>query len=232
MYVCHRPPLAFLCRLIVTAAAFFAVTEVSPCQEPPPAINGYVTRVVSTSDFDVNGFHVLLTGTTPIEQGTGNGRSAIAAGDLKLNVGMPVYVFGKIQDKSHSITASRLTLLQPELQNINAAGVIDGVPSASSVASSPGDHLVRADGYLVLISEATATTFNPTLDGTSAFDVNVWLNFQGTQRRDGVVVADKASFSKNAISTGEDKLRSKRSTIPRALLPMPNKARWARLLSA
>ena len=217
MYVRHRPFLAVVCRLIVTAVVFFAVAEVSPCEAPPPALNGYVTRAGSPSDFDVNGFHVLLTGKTLIE--LPNSGSAIAADDLKLYVGLPIQVFGKIQDKRHSITATKLTLLQPAQQKIATTGVIDGVPSAPLDASSPGDHLVRADGYLVLISAATATTFNPPLDGTSAFQVNVWVSFQGTQRRDGVIVADRVVFSKNIIGAGEDKLRSKREYDPNAIAP-------------
>ena len=219
MHARRRPPFAVICRLIAAVAVFFAVAEVSPCQESPAALDGYVTRAASPSDFDVNGFHVLLTGTTLIEQNTAAGQSGIAADNLKLYVGLPIRVDGKIQNKSRSITAARLTLLQPEPQKAGSTGVIDGVISSPSVASSPDEHLVRADGYLVLISAATATTFTPPLDSTSAFQENVWLTFHGTQRADGVIVADKASFSKNVINTGEYNLRSKREYDPKAVAP-------------
>jgi hypothetical protein len=215
MYTCYWSRISVPRRFFVVATAIFAIARVSPCEEPAPALDGYVTRAVTASDFDVNGFHILLTGSTRIEQNTANGSSTIAVGDMKLYVGLPIRVLGKIQDKSHSITATKLTLLQGELQKISNAGVIDGVLSSPS----PGDHLIRADGYLVLISAATATTFNLPLDLTSAFQVNVWLSFQGTQRRDGVVVADRALFSKNIVTAGEDKLRGKKEYDPRAVAP-------------
>ena len=223
----RRSPIS-LCRCIIAAVAFFAIAEVSPGEEPRPALDGYITRAASPSDFDVNGFHVILTGGMSIEQHSAKGKSAIAAGDMKLYVGQPVEVYGTIQEKSHSIPATKLILLQAELQKIGVTGVIDGVFSAPSGAP-PGDHLVRADGYLVLISSATAVTFNPPLDGTSAFQVNVWVSLEGTPRRDGVMVAEKALFSKNIISADEDKLRGKSGVNPRLSPPYKDPAMQARV---
>jgi hypothetical protein len=145
-------PFAVLCRLIVTVAAFFTIAEVSPCEEPPAALDGYATRAASPSDFDVNGFRVLLTGTTAIEQNTGTGQSVIAADNLKLDVGMPIRVDGKRQDKSRSITATSLTLLQPELQKTGSTGVIDGIKSlgrrgeSTSACVSYGARRGRSEG--------------------------------------------------------------------------------------
>lgn len=195
-----------------TMAALFGLTAVAFGQPPEPAVKGYVTRAASSSDFDVNGFHVLLTGKTSIERQSGSG-------DLNLYVGRAIWVYGSIQRKSHSITATKLTIFQPELKKLDATGVIDGVLPTPPNASSPDDHLVRADGYLVLISAATATTFNPPLDSNSAFQPNIWLSFQGTQRADGVIVAAKATFSKNVITPGEDKLRAAREYDPKAVGP-------------
>jgi hypothetical protein len=208
-----------VCRFIVVVVGFFAAIEVSPCQGPLDALDGYVTRAASPSDFDVNGFHVLLTGTTSIEQTTGNGPTSITADNMKLYIGLPVRVDGKLQGKAHAITATTIMLHQPEAGTVSSAGVIDGVLPASSAASSADDHLVRVDGYLLLIPAATATTFNAPVDGKSAFQVNVWVSFEGASRPDGVIVAAKASFSKNVISTGEDKLRSKREYDPTAVAP-------------
>jgi len=191
-----RSPLAVLCRLIAVVVGFFAVIEVSPYEGPPDALDGYVTRTASPSDFDVNGFHVLLT-----------------------YIGLPVRVDGKLQGKTHAITAIRIMLQQPDMQMVGSTGVIDGVLPVSSAASSADDHLVRVDGYLVLVSPATVTTFNPPVDGKSAFQVNVWLSFEGAPRPDGVIVAAKASFSKNVISAAEDELRSKREYDPTAVAP-------------
>ena len=219
MYSLLRSPLAVLCRFIVIVVGFFAVIEVSPCEGPPDALDGYVTRAASPLDFDVNGFHVLLTGTTSIEQNTGNGPESIAADNMKLYIGLPVRVDGKFQGKTHAITATEIMLHEPDMQTVGTAGVIDGVLPASSAASSADDHLVRVDGYLVLISPATLTTFNPPVDGNSAFQVNVWVSFEGARRADGIIVAAKASFSKNVVSAGEDKLRSRKEYDPAAVAP-------------
>lgn len=209
--ILRRPSALIISLLIAAAASCYGQDGTEPVAD------GYVTRVTSASDFDVNGVRVIVTSATKYYLQSGNKtRSSASANDVHLHVGEPAQVFGKLQ-KNRTFTASELRFRPNEPREVSGAAVIDAILPASS--GNADDHLVRADGYRVLISTNTRTIFTPPLTATSAYGTNVWIKFHGTQRLDGVVVADMATLQANTINGGEEKFLSKREYNPASVDP-------------
>jgi hypothetical protein len=208
-------------RLLIPAALICLAVS---CFAQEPDIQGYVTRV-APPEFDVNGTHVLLTASTYILMRSNKESLILSAKDLHLYLGQIVKVFGNHHHKQHSITADRIEFEATQaLREVSGHGIVDAVMDASS----PGEHLLRADGYPVLISANTVTTFDPPLSA-SAFRTNVWLTFRGHQRPDGVVVADKAGFVANVVNRSEGKLRDKAEYDPESVAPGTEQTTASRL---
>jgi hypothetical protein len=192
----------------------FVLLVVIPClsqESDTRTVSGYVTRVATPSEFDVNGIHVLVNDKTRV--------SETAAKGMRPYVGQPVQVHGKFHHATYTMDAAKLVWPPPSPRVVAASGIVDAILPLVPGASSANDHLLRADGYPVLVSAKTATTFSPPLAAASAFRANIWITFHGRQRPDGVVVADTAILSQNTIGPGEDKLRSKREYDPSAVDP-------------
>jgi hypothetical protein len=192
--------------LFATALLIFC-TQNALAQDPPaPAITGYVTRFTSQTDFDVNGIHIICNAETLF--------SSIASSTLKHTsrtpgdhyVGQPMDVFGSFHKKTHSITASEVVAHVPQPERISGTAIIDRIPDP--VQSTPNERLLRADGYLILITPATQTTFTAPLDSLADVGTNVWLKYSGKQRPDGVIEAETAAFKQNVVPKSEDKLRT------------------------
>jgi len=182
-------------------------------------LDGFVTRVTSPLDFEVNGVKVLLSKATEAHLQTGNTKSYIATSDIRPYVGEAAQIFGRLHKKAHTVDATDIRLRQAEPHEVSGSGIVDSILPSPGDAHAPDDHLVRADGYSVLVSAKTTVVFTPSLSADTAFRANVWITFHGTQRPDGVVVAAKAAFSENVISGGEDKLRASREYDPAAVDP-------------
>jgi hypothetical protein len=186
-------------------------------QQPVPAVNGYVTRAASPTDFDVNGFGVICTPKTKFFSG---GLLAHAPFNWTETpyLGMTVAVFGKANPKKRTVAAEQVILLNIAGQaKVKGFGLIDRV--WTSAAGTPGSILVRVDGYAVLIDAKTASTFTPPLSSAADIMTNTWLAFSGERRRDGVVAAETAAFTNNQISKGEAKFRGRSEYDPAAVDP-------------
>jgi hypothetical protein len=206
----------------------FLVSACCLCRETVAQdVTGYVSRVASPSDFDVSGSRIIFSPKTtiqvPPDLGSAPGQPGdkakrVPLQDFKPYLGEPIDVYGKVNSKEGSVVVSRLVLRRQKAREISGTAVIDAVPSLPGNAA-PGDLLVRADGYPVLITGKTATHFDKPLASVSEVQTNVWITFHGKQRPDGVVVADRASFAKNTISEGKDHLRQKSEYDPAAVAP-------------
>jgi hypothetical protein len=119
---------------------------------------------------------------------------------------------------SRSLVSDHIVLRVPEPHIVTGLGIVDAVLPLPS-AASPSDRLIRADGYPVLISAKTETSFDAPLSSVSDIHVNVWISFHGLQGPDGIVVADKAAFGQNGETHGEDSLRKKNEYDPAAVDP-------------
>jgi hypothetical protein len=150
---------SFLLALPWYALLLFAVVTRLDAQQPPPPpvpdIDGYITRVASPTDFDVNGFKVLLSGETHISEGSLK-RSELITGDPSSYLGAHVLVFGKVERSKHSVRAERLLFLMSDGREVKGFGTIDGLPP--SLPRQSEGKLVRADGYLILLAPKTAIT--------------------------------------------------------------------------
>jgi len=180
-----------------------------------PDLTGYITRVTSASDFDVNGIHVDV-GDARIENGIGKAYApGTAPPEMKPRLGEAAQVFGR--RKAHAIIARRVILAPLELRSIKGSAILDAI--LPNPAGAAGDLLVRADGYPILLSSKTTRTFQPPLTANSPIQPNLWVSFHGQQRPDGIVVADSIKLSAAAVGPTEDELRQKYEYDPKAVDP-------------
>lgn len=176
-----------------------------------PVLSGYVTRTASNSDFDVDGIRILCDQHTQ----TGFERDgAVFSGPgcprEPLHLGDQVEIFGS--KKRVGIAADQITVkaVQHPSEIIGSA-IIDAIPAA---AHKSGSLLVRADGYPILLTLKTEIDFAPPLKSISDITTNVWIQYRGSQRSDGVVVAESAGLRPNIISPGESNLLHKTDYDP------------------
>jgi hypothetical protein len=175
-----------------------------------------VTSVTSTTDFAVDGVHVVCVAKTRYR--TGNGpNSAVTPWANGPYIGQPLKVFGGKNRKSQSITAKEVVLPYERYTEKEGFGVIDRVLSADAAHRS--QIVVRADGYPILIDGKTMSTFTAPLTSMADITTNVWIEFKGEQQPDGVIVATQAVFGRNAVGIGEEKLRSKNEYDPSKVDP-------------
>jgi hypothetical protein len=207
----------------VLASLLLAVAYPCLCQEShwETIFGRYVTRVAGPSDFDVIGQHVVIGPKTKIEQSTavepeGGGKARhtqtrVDVHDIHVYPGELADVYGELDEGSHTVTVSRIVLYASvvhKVHTVNGYGVIDAVLPLPTLAQS-GDRLLRADGYLVLVNSQTSIHFEKPLASVADVGVNVWMNFHGTTRGDGTILADKVDFTQNGVSDREDYLREK-----------------------
>src|SRR5271170_329694 len=139
-----------ICRPLFLVLFFSASNVLSQQQVPTPAIeNGYVTRTVSLSDFDVNGFHVVA-GKDATSWG-----NHLGAPSHKVTVdpyfGQRVTVYGEFKKKKHEVIATEVTLLPLDAVPCSGFALVEHILSPTLPGSAPMRLLVRADGYIILI---------------------------------------------------------------------------------
>jgi hypothetical protein len=185
-------------------------------QQEPPAIDGCVTRVASSSDFDVNGYRVLCGAGTQTTIGQPQSKEVLSnqgCPEDRLYLGEPVKIYGSVKKKEHAVEAEQIEA-QPVLRGeINGSAVIDALPAQDSGAQ-PGSLMARADGYRILISGKTAMTWNPPLNSIAGIAAGDWMDYKGRQRPDGVVEAESVKVSPDIVSDDEQKLRRKQDFDP------------------
>lgn len=181
--------------------------------QPTPALTGYVTRVASGSDFDVNGIHVLCGPDT---------RSELPAGDAYIAgcpqnppvLGQMVDIYGHRKKKLNAIVADRLDIKPLAHGDISGFAVIDAVAATSAVS---GAIQIRADGYPILITPNTAVAFDAPLHSIADVMTNVWVEYDAKPGSGGVFVARSAKFSQNFVTDSEDNMRAKTEYDPSAV---------------
>jgi hypothetical protein len=185
-----------------------------------PALTGHITRLASPQDFDVNGIQVLVTPTTKAETRHTQTASADPAKWPTLHIGDIVSIYGKLDFRSHTLNAILISVDPPvDSGTIRGTGIIDLIPPASPSAA-PDTLLVRADGYLILLTPKTAITWPPTMRASlSGIHTNIWIMYHGGRQPDGTVTADWASFEPNSIAHSEDKLLTKTNYDPTQVDP-------------
>ncbi len=164
---------------------------------------GQVTSAASASDFEVNGHRVLCSAKTKLLSDPASAASRISWSE-KPYLGEPLLIFGH-EDHRRGVYLATRVIFSPYEGKLTGKGVIDRM-----LAPQPGGAvLVRADGYPILLTGTTQISFAAPLHTLSDVGTNMWLEYQGHQRPDGVLVAEKAALAPNTVSDREDKLRDK-----------------------
>ncbi len=181
-------------------------------QTVAPDLSGLVTDPGSPQSFTVNSVHVLCNaGTINLSM---SGEKAISLpGCPQRLLGESVQVFGKENRRAHTIIASRIENDVFKERKVAGLSIIDRMPPRASADAFS----VRADGYLILITPSTKSSFQGSLKSTADVTTNVWIQYQGRQRRDGKVTADTAIFTPNIVQTKEATLKKKTEFDPTAV---------------
>ncbi len=209
----------------VLASLFLAVAPLCFGQETPssPVLKGYVTRVGSPTDFDVEGKHILLGPRTTIQSAfrnsNGNEYRQTVPDGLKPYLGERLEIYGEASGKTHTVAANLIVLSPRVFSTVSGVAIVDAMPALPAGTSVTTDRLIRADGYRILITPKTKVAFEKPLASASDIRVNVWCVYHGKPRADGIVIADRVSFSRNFISKSEDKLREKWEFEPASIDP-------------
>jgi hypothetical protein len=179
-----------------------------PARAAVPNIAGAVTAAVSPTDFEVNGIHVVCDAHTRLEllRPTDAGRISWSE---KPYIGEPLLIYGHHDGRAHLIRAHRV-VFAPVEGRVRGRGVI----TRMLAPQAPGALLVRADGYPILLVSSTQIVFAAPLRSLADAHTNLWLEYQGQQGADGVVVAEKALLRENTVQEREEKLRAKSNYDP------------------
>jgi len=178
-------------------------------ESSPPVLQGFVTRTASGADFDVNGIRVVSSSKTTFQVGT----HILLSNAVIPYVGETVSVRGDLKRGKHQIKATEVVLRPAVERKLSGFGVIDRI--LSPVNST--EILIRADGYSIRVNSSTKTSFEPPLTSLATVTTNVWIDFHGKLRDDGVVFADSIVFAPNVIREREDKLLAKTDYDPSAV---------------
>ncbi len=184
-----------------------------------PALDGYVTRAASPTDFDVNGFRVLADGkTTFIQDVRTSAGTAMTTVDAPHPVlGAHAQVYGKMDRRQHTIQAETAEFATSPDAEVKGGAVIDALPAPQ--AGNAGEKLIRADGYRILLTPKTTMKFDAPLASLSDVRTNLWISYKGERRADGVVVASSATLTANTAAARHEEAREKAGYDPEAVAP-------------
>lgn len=177
--------------------------------QPDPVLTGSITRSVSLSDFDVNGYSIISSSETAHR--IGSLQLSKDGGDVF--VGEQVAVYGKIDHKRHQVEATKIIFLEPEPRPFSGIAVIDRILKPAS----GNDLLLRADGYVMKIDSGSKVSFASPLAALADVKANNWITYHGILNPDGILVTDTISFQINHVSDREGKLLKKTTYDPAAI---------------
>jgi hypothetical protein len=204
------------CLLLLFAFSSASAAH-SQQQDQVPILDGFVTRVVSLRDFDVNGYHVVLNKDTPVLSEINNRQWQTAT--AAPNLGQAVTVTGEIRKKQQQLLAQKVVFHSPDLSTRSGIALVDRVLAPDKSSTTPARLLLRADGYVILIQAKAKTTFQPPLKSATDITEGIWIQYHGKPQADGILLADTADFIPNTISDKEAKLLDKNDYDPAAVDP-------------
>ncbi|HVT98764.1 MAG TPA: DUF5666 domain-containing protein [Acidobacteriaceae bacterium] len=201
--------LSALCLLLTCCSAW----PQSPTPQRPLLI-GYITRISSGSDFDVNGVRILCGGETRIQSPARGDASFIDMGCFRTPpvVGQRVEVYGHRKKQPNAVVAERIDIKRIHHDDISGWALIDAI--ADPDPSAPRVVRIRADGYWMTITPRTRVAFNDPLHSISDVMTNVWVRYSAKPGPDGTYAAQKAKFFQNSITENQDAKRAKTDYDP------------------
>ncbi|HEV2322592.1 MAG TPA: DUF5666 domain-containing protein [Terracidiphilus sp.] len=178
-------------------------------------ISGYITRVASRSDFDVNGLRVRCDSRTSsglVIGGTMSGKPGCP--QTAPYVGERARVEGSFRKSDRSIAATTIAFVHEASSEVSGSAVIDGLPRSGPSTSAKSSLLVRADGYRILITGKTLVVWVSPLHSFGDVRAGDWISYKGQQRADGIVVAEKVWLEPLAVDIREQNFRARRNFDP------------------
>ncbi len=116
---------------------------------------------------------------------------------------------GHKDGRTHLLRAHRV-VFAPVEGRLRGNAIVDRM-----LAPQPaGALLVSADGYPILLTSSTQITFVAPLRSLADVHTNLWLEYQGQQSADGVVVAERALLHENTVQQREERLRANTNYDP------------------
>ena len=211
--------------LTFLALALLAVQpSIAQLPEEQPALEAIVTRVASSSDFDVNTIHVLCGNST--SSGWSNSPVSYSGCPKQTpKLGQSITIFGTLHRDQNTVEATRL-LQHPEKARGEVSGnaVVDAPPIRNAPGFPAGTIMVRADGYwIVLPFKADLNVWAP-MKSVEEVNANTWIEYDGKLRLDGVVIARGGWLIPNILTDKEEKRRTKTHYDPAAAGNQPKQS--------
>ncbi|HLJ77180.1 MAG TPA: hypothetical protein VKT75_07190 [Acidobacteriaceae bacterium] len=211
------PLLSFLA--LALSAVQHATAQVP---EERPAIEGFVTRVASSSDFDVNTIRIVC-GETTMSGWSNSDTTFSGCPKVAPKLGEYLTVFGVLRKQQNLLQASKILEHPIKYGEVSGEGVVDAPPIRNAPGSPPGTIIVRADGYWILIPFKANITFS--IQSVDAVNANTWIKYQGEMRPDGIVVANSIRLDPNITTPHEEKFREKSEYDPASASATPSQSR-------
>lgn len=211
------------------AALCHAQTNPNRAEETEIPLVGVVTRAASPSDFDINGVRVLCgphTVAGPVKDKTTTWQGCPQETPF---LGEVISAYGWPNHKHHSFAADRLLIGLDMPQELSGRAIVEQVYRQRSDGT-----MLRADGYLILLSPQTKLHFKAPLQTASGIAPDLWVAYKARRRDDGVLVASEAKFATSDVGEGEQNLiagsvRRVNPKHPPKFQPSPDAAMQARV---
>ncbi|MGH9560637.1 MAG: hypothetical protein ACRD3S_04205, partial [Terracidiphilus sp.] len=173
-------------------------------------LSGYVTRVASNSDFDVNGIRVICgPGTqTTVHPVSGDASSNSGCPQDAPYLGERAKASGSPSKKQATLEATRIEIAPVPLGSVEGSAVIDALSASSPEEASSGKLLVRADGRRILFDSKSSITLIPPLHSLIDVKAGDWIEYAGSFSPDAVVQAKKVRISPAVVTKAEAEART------------------------
>lgn len=191
------------CLIIAVAAAAAAYAT-----NPPTHFDGYVTNVVSATEFDVGTCHVVRN---PSTRWIGSEAAKDAQTAAQIRVGLHVHVEGVLDKKTGALLARKIKILRDEKpeERMSGTGLIQLFPRLHrDETGSTGT--IWVDGYPLELTPQTALVG---MDGRALtpdqIRTNFWADYQATRLSDGTITAQRISLRPNTVDESEKEFLNK-----------------------
>jgi hypothetical protein len=166
-----------------------AAQEELPSGAGEPVLQGYITATHLPDGFDVNGIHVALWEGTTVGYFGDTRLSGDSPQSAELHSGRYVAMTGQYDRATKTVKAERIYLRDEHKEERSGSGLI------LRVISSGPEPVYRADGYLVSVKSTAKIYFHSGLKELSNAGSGTILQYKGKLGKDGILVAQYASFT-------------------------------------
>jgi hypothetical protein len=198
-------------RLLLLTLAFSLQALASKL---PTVFDGYITNMVSPTEFDVGSRHITCDGKTTYELEVMD-QNFHHQDDLTLQVGSHIHVVNAFEGKPRSFIATTIQAYHFPGSGTKNALAMEGI---GLIQETPALHrdgqswigTLWVDGYPLQLTEKTKLT-----DGEGKpypgdkIATNIWASYKATRNLDHSIHADSISFTPNQVDAEEKKFRDK-----------------------